>query len=148
MTITMLLYNTVQTAGEELSVENTAFREQLDLYGAAFEKVLAEYLQSVRFRPDVLDESVRYSLQSGGKRLRPVLLFAVTRMLGGRLESVAPFALALELIHTYSLIHDDLSPRWTTTITAAEAFQSPRVRRGTGDLGGGRAAERGVPDLL
>ena len=89
-------------------MENTAFREQLDLYGAAFEKVLADYLQSVRFRPDVLDESVRYSLQSGGKRLRPVLLFAVTRLLGGRLESVAPFALALELIHTYSLIHDDL----------------------------------------
>ena len=51
-------------------MENTAFREQLDLYGAAFEKVLAEYLQSVRFRPDVLDESVRYSLQSGGRSRR------------------------------------------------------------------------------
>lgn len=87
---------------------DTAFREQLNHYSEAFEKILAEYLQSVRFRPDILDESVRYSLQNGGKRLRPALMFAVARMLGNRIETVAPFALALELIHTYSLIHDDL----------------------------------------
>ena len=87
---------------------DTAFREQLNHYSEALEKILAEYLQSVRFRPDILDESVRYSLQNGGKRLRPALMFAVARMLGNRIETVAPFALALELIHTYSLIHDDL----------------------------------------
>ena len=89
-------------------MEAAEFKEQLNRYGAAFEDVLARYLQSVRFRPEILNESVRYSLQNGGKRLRPAIMFAVTRMLGGRLEDTAPFALALEMIHTYSLIHDDL----------------------------------------
>ena len=87
---------------------DTAFKEQMDSYCAAFKGVLAQYLQSVHFRPDILDESMRYSLENGGKRLRPALLFAVARMLGSRIEDVAQFALALEMIHTYSLIHDDL----------------------------------------
>lgn len=87
---------------------DATFREQLNHDSEAFEKILAEYLHGVRFHPDILDESVRYSLQSGGKRLRPTLMFAVARMLGSRIETVASFALALELIHTYSLIHDDL----------------------------------------
>ena len=87
---------------------DTAFKEQMDSYCAAFKGVLAQYLQSVHFRPDILDESMRYSLENGGKRLRPALMFAVARMLGSRIEDVAQFALALEMIHTYSLIHDDL----------------------------------------
>ncbi len=87
---------------------DTAFKEQMDRYCAAFEGVLAQYLQSVHFRPDILNESMRYSLENGGKRLRPALMFAVARMLGSRIEDVSQFALALEMIHTYSLIHDDL----------------------------------------
>ena len=49
---------------------DTAFKEQMDSYCAAFKGVLAQYLQSVHFRPDILDESMRYSLENGGKRLR------------------------------------------------------------------------------
>jgi len=52
--------------------------------------------------------AMRYSLLAGGKRLRPVLMLAVCEMLGGKPEDVVPYACAIEMIHTYSLIHDDL----------------------------------------
>ena len=55
-----------------------------------------------------LAEAMRYSLLAGGKRIRPVLVLAFCDALGGDLRSVLPAACALELIHTYSLIHDDL----------------------------------------
>ncbi|HIY96768.1 MAG TPA: polyprenyl synthetase family protein [Candidatus Borkfalkia excrementigallinarum] len=83
-------------------------KQTLEEYRAEFESVLAEYLQSMQVRPPVLAESVRYSLTLGGKRLRPVLMFACAKIFGGKPSDVAGFALALEMIHTYSLIHDDL----------------------------------------
>ena len=55
-----------------------------------------------------LDEAMRYSLMAGGKRIRPVLALATARALGRETAWALPFAAALELIHTYSLIHDDL----------------------------------------
>ena len=55
-----------------------------------------------------LDEAMRYSLLAGGKRIRPVLTLATARSTGAAPESVLPAAAAIELIHTYSLIHDDL----------------------------------------
>ena len=55
-----------------------------------------------------LAEAMRYSVQAGGKRLRPALALAACRALGGDDDEVLPFACALELVHTYSLIHDDL----------------------------------------
>lgn len=56
----------------------------------------------------ILTESMRYSLLAGGKRLRPVLTLKFCESLGGDIEAAMPVACALELIHTYSLIHDDL----------------------------------------
>ena len=56
----------------------------------------------------VLFSSMRYSLLAGGKRLRPIFVFDFCRMCGGDWNSAAPFAAAVEMIHTYSLIHDDL----------------------------------------
>lgn len=53
-------------------------------------------------------ESMRYSLLAGGKRLRPIFVLDFCRMCGGDWQAAAPFAAALEMIHTYSLIHDDL----------------------------------------
>ena len=53
-------------------------------------------------------EAMRYSLLAGGKRLRPVLALAACEAVGGRLEAAMAFACAIEMIHTYSLIHDDL----------------------------------------
>ena len=55
-----------------------------------------------------LFEAMRYSLLAGGKRLRPVFVFDFCRMCGGDWKSAVPFAAAIEMIHTYSLIHDDL----------------------------------------
>ena len=56
----------------------------------------------------ILFSAMRYSLLAGGKRLRPVFVFDFCRMCGGDWEKAAPFAAAVEMIHTYSLIHDDL----------------------------------------
>lgn len=58
--------------------------------------------------PWLLSESMRYSLLAGGKRLRPSMLLACVEMLGGNAEDALDFACAVEMIHTYSLIHDDL----------------------------------------
>ena len=58
-------------------------------------------------RADLYD-AMEYSLLAGGKRLRPVLALETCRMCGGRPEEALPFACAVELVHTYSLIHDDL----------------------------------------
>ena len=55
-----------------------------------------------------LAEAMKYSLEVGGKRLRPALLLASCEFAGGNIEEALPYALALEYIHTYSLIHDDL----------------------------------------
>jgi geranylgeranyl diphosphate synthase type II len=71
-----------------------------------------DYLAGLRFAQERategLDESMRYSLLAGGKRIRPVLALATARALGGDPAAVLPTAAAIELIHTYSLIHDDL----------------------------------------
>jgi len=58
--------------------------------------------------PWLLSESMRYSLCAGGKRLRPSMLMAAVEMMGGSIEDSIDFACAVEMIHTYSLIHDDL----------------------------------------
>jgi geranylgeranyl diphosphate synthase, type II len=70
------------------------------------------YLEGLRFSAepatDGLEEAMRYSLLAGGKRIRPVLALATAHAVGMPTEAVLPLAGALELIHTYSLIHDDL----------------------------------------
>ena len=58
--------------------------------------------------PQVLKEAMDYSLQAGGKRLRPLLVIAACEALGGSREAALPVAAAIEMVHTYSLIHDDL----------------------------------------
>ena len=72
------------------------------------EDALSKQLASLGQIPDKLFEAMDYSLSAGGKRLRPVLLLAACDTLGGDLDEALPFACALEMIHTYSLIHDDL----------------------------------------
>ena len=71
-----------------------------------------DYVASLRFSAgpatDGLEQAMRYSLLAGGKRIRPVLALATARAVGGRPEAVLPTAAAIELVHTYSLIHDDL----------------------------------------
>ena len=70
------------------------------------------YLETLRFSSEPastgLDDAMRYSLLAGGKRIRPVLALATARSIGRQPEWALPLAAAIELIHTYSLIHDDL----------------------------------------
>ena len=69
---------------------------------------LREYIPPEHTYPTIIFQAVRYSLFAGGKRLRPILCMAATEALGGSADDVLPVACALEMIHTYSLIHDDL----------------------------------------
>lgn len=83
------------------------FRENYENHRDLVENYLQNYCES-QTHYGRLQEGIAYSLLSGGKRLRPVLTLEVCRMLGGDLKSALPFAAAVEMVHTYSLIHDDL----------------------------------------
>jgi geranylgeranyl diphosphate synthase, type II len=69
---------------------------------------LQRYMSGLTGAPALIQSAMSYSLLSGGKRIRPVLLLAANDMLGGSEKRALPFACALEMIHAYSLIHDDL----------------------------------------
>jgi len=75
---------------------------------AAVERALDESLHSDVHQTDKIIESMRYSLLAGGKRIRPVMVIAACEMFGGTEEMAMPTAVAVEMIHTMSLIHDDL----------------------------------------
>lgn len=79
-----------------------------EAYRLTTERALGPMLESLGSIPDRLLEAMRYSLEAGGKRLRPVMLLAACEMAGGDAQTALPIACALEMIHTYSLIHDDL----------------------------------------
>jgi geranylgeranyl diphosphate synthase type II len=75
---------------------------------AQVERALDQWLPAATREPRRLHESMRYSVLAGGKRLRPVLLLEACAAVGGEEAHALPAACALELIHTYSLVHDDL----------------------------------------
>jgi geranylgeranyl diphosphate synthase type II len=75
---------------------------------AQVDSALAGLVFSTAAATDGLQEAMRYSLLAGGKRVRPVLALATARALGANPEPLLPVACAIELVHTYSLIHDDL----------------------------------------
>lgn len=72
------------------------------------ENSLFEYLPKAEEKSQSVLEAMKYSIEAGGKRVRPVLLLSSCRLAGGKEEDALPFACAIEFIHTYSLIHDDL----------------------------------------
>jgi geranylgeranyl diphosphate synthase, type II len=80
----------------------------LERHGRRIERALQRYLPAHPSHPSRLIEAMRYSLFGGGKRLRPTLVLAATEAVGGSVPAALPFACATEMIHTYSLIHDDL----------------------------------------
>jgi len=79
-------------------------KERTDAVDAALER----FLPAETLRPETLHKAMRYSVFAGGKRLRPVLVIAGAEAVGGTAPQVMPTACAMELIHTYSLVHDDL----------------------------------------
>jgi geranylgeranyl diphosphate synthase, type II len=82
--------------------------EYLDARRAEIEATLTDILPGPADAPDVVGSAMRYSLLAGGKRLRPILCLASADAVGGVRAMAMPAACAIELIHTYSLIHDDL----------------------------------------
>ena len=85
-----------------------SFKEELRTKTEEIEKLLMAYLpEETGFQKTVL-EAVNYSVLAGGKRLRPMLMKETYQMFGGQGKVVEPFMAAMEMIHTYSLVHDDL----------------------------------------
>jgi len=72
------------------------------------DRALDRYLPRTKVKPPTLHKAMRYSLFAGGKRLRPILCLAAAEACRGKISNALPLACALECIHTYSLVHDDL----------------------------------------
>ena len=83
-------------------------KQQLKEYQQFIESYMESHCFCYEQPQKILFEAMRYSLLAGGKRLRPVFVFDFCRMCGGDWTQAAPFAAAIEMVHTYSLIHDDL----------------------------------------
>ena len=79
-----------------------------DEYRRLLEEHLMDFIPDIDQKSITLYDSMRYSLTAGGKRIRPVLLMAACEFCGGKAEEALPYACAIEYIHTYSLIHDDM----------------------------------------
>ena len=79
-----------------------------DEYKELVDQHLMDFIPNIDNKSISLYESMKYSLTAGGKRLRPVLLLAACEFAGGNIKEAIPYACAIEYIHTYSLIHDDL----------------------------------------
>ena len=83
--------------------------DRIALYREYIERYLKEFYAQWQDEPQTrLYDAISYSLLAGGKRLRPILAFEFCRLCGREWQAAAPFAAAVEMIHTYSLIHDDL----------------------------------------
>lgn len=84
------------------------FKEQLKQYQLLIDNELEKYLRKQECPEKNLNKSMEYSLMAGGKRLRPILIIATYKIFKTDIEQCMPYAMAIEMIHNFSLIHDDL----------------------------------------
>ena len=84
------------------------FKEELKKYQETINCELEKYLRKEKCPEEILNQSMEYSLMAGGKRLRPILVLATYRLFRTDIETCMPFAIAIEMVHNFSLIHDDL----------------------------------------
>ena len=84
------------------------FKEQLKEYQEIINKELEKYLRREEVPEKILNNSMEYSLMAGGKRIRPILVMATYKIFNDNIEECMPYAVAIEMIHNFSLIHDDL----------------------------------------
>lgn len=84
------------------------YTQQLQAHCDRFEAALPAYMPRTGGLQTVVAEAMAYACEGGGKRIRPVLVMEFCRLCGGDSEAALPFAAALEMIHSYSLVHDDL----------------------------------------
>ena len=83
-------------------------KRYLALKQRTIDRALDRHLPKENVKPPTIHKAMRYSLFAGGKRLRPILCLAAAGACGGKIDNALPLACALECIHTYSLVHDDL----------------------------------------
>ena len=88
---------------------DTNWKEKLEELRTAFEGILQNYTDNMNFKPDILNESMKYSLVQGGKRLRPVLMFACAQMLGGKVQDVAGFGEGQAILAGDALLNEAYS---------------------------------------
>ncbi len=84
------------------------FKQELENYRKIVEQELEKYIRKEECPERILNESMEYSLMAGGKRLRPILVIATYKLFKENYNLIMPFAVAIEMIHNFSLIHDDL----------------------------------------
>ena len=84
------------------------FKLELKKYQELVNEELTKYLRKEAVPESILNHSVEYSLMAGGKRLRPILMLKTYQLFNENIENCMPFAIAMEMIHNFSLIHDDL----------------------------------------
>ena len=84
------------------------FKTEMAERTAQIEQIIKKYLPKEEGYEKTIMEAMNYSVLAGGKRLRPMLMQETYRLFGGRSEVIEPFMAAIEMIHTYSLVHDDL----------------------------------------
>lgn len=84
------------------------FKEELKKRAKEVEVELGKYIRKEELPEQKLNQAVEYSLMAGGKRLRPILMLEVYRLFAQDTQEVMPFAVAMEMLHNFSLIHDDL----------------------------------------
>lgn len=84
------------------------FKTELKNYQDIVNKELAKYLRKNECIEKVLNNAMEYSLMAGGKRLRPILVIATYKLFRENIEECSPYAVAIEMVHNFSLIHDDL----------------------------------------
>ena len=84
------------------------FKEEQKKRIEQIEAILMRYLPKQEGKQKIIMEAMEYSLMAGGKRLRPMLMWETYRMFSGTSEAIYPFMAAMEMIHTHSLVHDDL----------------------------------------
>lgn len=89
-------------------MENKEFSAYLQACAAMTESAMQQFLPRAQGLSHRVVEAMRYSIEAGGKRIRPFLVLEFCRACGGSVENALPFACAVEMVHTYSLIHDDL----------------------------------------
>ena len=84
------------------------FKEELKLYQQMINNKLEKYTKNENCLEKVLNQSMEYSLMAGGKRLRPILVLATYKIFKEDIQKCMPYAVAIEMVHNFSLIHDDL----------------------------------------
>ena len=117
----------------------TQYQMYLSQASAALEDACAKFLPE----ESEVCRAARYSLLGGGKRIRAVLVLSVCDMLGGDPQTAGAFSAAVEMLHCYSLIHDDL-PAWTTMTCGAVALLPQGIRGGNGHAGRRCAPDRSL----